>query len=116
VAAPAALGKAVRRGHIEAMDILSADVLPYKGVAVALWFALFFLGERLAPAAATCSRRFRKHRTIAKSERVESSFRPSASEWRNPGLSRTRRPARFLRSVAHAPSVEMTPQIDRIAL
>jgi len=53
MAAPASLGKPARAGHIKNMDIFTAEALPYKGVAVAIWFALFFLGERLVPAAQT---------------------------------------------------------------
>jgi len=35
------------------MDVLASDILPYKSVAVAAWFALFFLAERLVPSAVT---------------------------------------------------------------
>jgi len=35
------------------MDALAAQVLPYKSAAVGLFFVLFFLAERLAPAATT---------------------------------------------------------------
>ncbi len=35
------------------MDALAENALPYKGVAVAIWFALFFLAERVYPAAKT---------------------------------------------------------------
>lgn len=42
-----------RSGHISSMDALTEAILPYKSIAVAVWFALFFVAERAYPAAIT---------------------------------------------------------------
>jgi sterol desaturase/sphingolipid hydroxylase (fatty acid hydroxylase superfamily) len=53
LASPPELGKAAPNCHLHSMDVFASNVLPYKGIVVTVWFALFFLGERLAPAATT---------------------------------------------------------------
>lgn len=47
------------------MDMSTDQLLAFKGVAVGLWFALLFVGERLAPAAATARGWFGDWRRLA---------------------------------------------------